>query len=63
MLTKTALYGGSVLSVIAGLSISDWGVIIGVCLGVAGFISGEIHKRKLIKIAMKKGVSIDSSDT
>ena len=58
--SNVALYGGSWLAVISGLSLSDIGVLVGIFLSVAGFISNEIHKYKLRKIAREKKVIIDS---
>lgn len=52
--SNITMYGGSWIAVIAGLSLSDWGVIIGIILGVFGFISNEAHKAHIREIERKK---------
>lgn len=38
---KTAAYGGAVSAVVSGLSISEFGVIVGIVVGVLGLIFGQ----------------------
>lgn len=30
------MYGGAIISVVSGLSLSDWGVIVGILMAIAG---------------------------
>ena len=48
--TETASYTGSVMSIAAGLTLSQWGVIIGIVLAVATFVVNRIDARRKARI-------------
>lgn len=47
--SAVAMYGGSLTAVVGGLSLSDIGVIVGIVLGVAGFVYNIFHKERMLK--------------
>lgn len=49
-----AMYGGSGAAVISGLSLSDWGVVIGIIIGVLGFVYNIYHKERVFSELKKK---------
>lgn len=51
-------YTGAAIAVGSGLSLNEIGVIVGIVLGVAGFLYNVYAKERLIKIAKNKGVNV-----
>ena len=39
--SKIATYSGATAAVTSGLTLSEWGVIIGICVGVLGLLFGQ----------------------
>ena len=56
--SEVMMYGGGLTAFLSGLSLSDVGVIVGIVLGVAGFVYNIWHTTQLRKIARNKGVNI-----
>lgn len=55
-ITNIATYGGSVLAIISGLSLNQWGVVIGIIVGVLGMV-GNLSVNiyfKLLDYRLKK---------
>lgn len=42
-------YGASIVTVISGLTINEWGVVAGICIGVATFGVNWWYKHKTLK--------------
>lgn len=47
--SEVGMFGGSIIAVVGGLSLSDWGVVIGIALGAIGLIFNKLHKMKIEK--------------
>ncbi|AWX15607.1 hypothetical protein CEP48_05210 [Mergibacter septicus] len=57
--TSKLSYFGAILSFFCGLSLHEWGSLIGIFLGVGTFMIHWYYKKqdlKLKKIALKKGI-------
>lgn len=52
-LATGSTYVGGVIAALSGLSLNEWGVIIGIALGVAGFATNLWFKWHVIKLAKK----------
>lgn len=54
--SSAAIYGGAI---IAGFSISDWGIIVGIVCTIAGLIYNITYKERMLKIAKNKGFNVE----
>ena len=55
---KTTTYAGALLSIVSGMTLTEIGVIVGIVVGVAGFIAAQYwqYKRYVLdkRVAMAK---------
>lgn len=52
-IASTSTYTGGALAALSGLTLNEWGVIIGIALGVGGFAANLWFKWHVIKLAKK----------
>lgn len=57
-LATVTTYGGAATTIVCGFTLNEWGMIVGIVLGVSGFIYNIWVKERLIKIAKSKGVNV-----
>lgn len=51
-------YSGAAVTVVCGFTLNEWGMIVGIAVGVGGFLYNIWVKERLIKIAKAKGVNV-----
>ena len=51
-------YSGAAATFVFGLTLNEWGMIVGMAVGIIGFAYNVWVKERLIKIAKSKGVNI-----
>jgi MFS-type transporter involved in bile tolerance (Atg22 family) len=51
---NTLQYGGSAVTVIAGLSLSEIGVIVGMIVAICGFVMNWIYKHKTYQLQVQR---------
>lgn len=50
-IASAGTYAGSVIAALSGLTLNEWGVIIGVLLAIGSFVANLWFKYHIIKIA------------
>jgi len=50
-------YTGSFVSIVAGFNVADWGVVCGMMLGIATYVTNVYFKRQHLKLAREKFAS------
>lgn len=57
-LATVTTYGGAATTVVCGLSLNEWGVVVGIVVALSGFAYNVWSRERLIKIAKSKGVTM-----
>lgn len=57
-IATVSTYGGATASVFFGLTLNEWGVLVGIFVAIAGFGYNVWSRERLIKIAKSKGVTM-----
>lgn len=52
--SDVAIYGGSGVGVLSGLTLSDWGIIIGILVAVLGGLFGALLRRRESRLTIRK---------
>ena len=59
-IASAGTYAGGVIAALSGLTLNEWGVIIGILLGLGGFAANLWFKHRILKLAREqKNVHFD----